>query len=173
MFKITIYHICLIAIFTALVVAVKYFFGFIIGFELVTLLIVIYALFLPLHISSLICGAFITLTGVIYGFGPWLVVYVPIFFSDVFLSWTLKKFIKKNNFIFGLWCALLSFNILFWYSASDYIMFGQAKALSQILTGWWVNLIGAAGNLIVGLAIFEPVKTIFKKFYNKEKNRKY
>lgn len=62
-------NIALIAIATALLVTVKYAFGFIAGIELVTFLVVLYGVFFPLFVSSTITFSFVLLTGVLYGMG--------------------------------------------------------------------------------------------------------
>ncbi|RTZ68055.1 MAG: hypothetical protein DSZ21_02685 [Tenericutes bacterium] len=62
-------NIALIAMATALIVAMKYAFGFVPAVEVVTFLVVLYGVFFPLIVSSTINICFVLLTGVIYGMG--------------------------------------------------------------------------------------------------------
>lgn len=159
-------NIALIAVLTSLVMALKYAFGFISGVEVVTLLFCIYALFTPLIVSGTTTIAFILLCAAIYGVGPWWIMYWFIWPTEVLLTWAFKKFLKKNNVIFGLWAGFWGFSLILWYAAQDYIMFDKSYMIAQMSTGIFANSIEGVTNLILGLLVFYPAKKVFGEKLN-------
>lgn len=165
----TIKNIAIISLCTGLSIAVKYAFGFIPGFEAYTFLMIAFGVFMPLTISLTICSSSILLIGAIYGMGTWWVMYWFIFPTEVFLSWLLKKFIGKNNLIFGLWTGFWGFSIMFWYAIYDFIIFGKSYAIAAMSTAILPNTIEGIGNFIFGLVGFYPFKHMFKHNYDNTK----
>ena len=167
--KYTIRNISLISILTALLFTLKYAFGFIVGFEVVTLLTAAIAIFTPFLVSFTTTVTFLLLLPVVYGVGTWYIVYWFIFPIETLSSFGLKKILKKNNVFFAIWAGLWGFSIMFWFAMSDAVLYGQAYAIAQMATAVVPNLIEGTSNIILGLLIFYPFKHLFEnklKYYH-------
>lgn len=158
--------IAISSILTALLVAIKYALGFLPGVELTTFLVISYALFLPLSISSLTIVSSIFIIGIIYGFGTWWIMYWIIFPAEALLTFTLRKYLKKNNIVFALWTGFWGFSILFWFALYDWVLYDQAKAIMGISTGVVTNTIEGAINLFVALVLFYPIKSVIDNHFD-------
>lgn len=154
------------SILTALLVAVKYALGFFPGVELTTLLVISYALFLPLSISVLTIVSSIFIIGIIYGFGVWWVMYWFIFPTEAILTFALRRYLKANNIVFALWTGFWGFSILFWFALQDWVLYGEAKAVLGMSTAVVTNTIEGAVNFFVALLLFYPVKMAIDKNFN-------
>jgi len=161
-------NIALIAMATALIVAMKYAFGFVPAVEVVTFLVVLYGVFFPLIVSSTINICFVLLTGVIYGMGYWWIMYWFIFPIEGFLSWLFRKFLKKNNIIFALWTGFWAFSIMFWYALQDLVMQGPSLAIVNMSTAVLTNSIEGITNFLIALFMFYPSKKLFKIYFKKQ-----
>lgn len=162
--------ITLIALFTSLLFVVKYAFGFIVGFELVTFFVIALAIFLPFKISITTTLFFVMITGIMYGMGTWWIMYWFIFPTSSLTTTILKKYLK-NNIIVGLWSFFWGFSILFWYALHDLVIFGSGSALASMSSALLPNGLGAIGNLVAGVLLYYPLEIFFKKI-NIERNKK-
>lgn len=158
------------AVLAALLVAVKFAFGFVPGIELTTLFVCLYGLFLPLVWSMTTVSVAIVCIGAIYGFGTWWIMYWFIFPTEVLLTWVFRKFLQKNNLIFSLWTAFWGFSILFWYAGYDLVLFGPSMALTNMTSGVVTNSIEAAANFVGGLLLFYPTQKIFNMSLKNQAN---
>ena len=156
-------NLTIISLLTALIVAIKYAFGFIPGVEFVTLFFAIYAVFLPILMSGTIAISFAIISTIIYGGGTWVVMYFFIWPIEVILGWLFRNALKKNNFVFSAWVAFWGFSILLWFFLHDVIVFDKAYAISQLSSGVVTNLIESASNFVIGLIAFYPLKNLFEK----------
>lgn len=154
-------NISLIAILTALAVTVKYAFGFFAGIELVTMLFCIYAVFTPLVVSMTTAIAFILAIGALYGVGTWWVMYFFIWPIEVFLGWSFKKVLRKNNIVFAFWTAFWGFSMIFWFAIHDMVVWDRAYALANMSTALFTNTIEGVVNFTGGLLLFYPCKKLF------------
>ncbi len=155
--------ITIISFLTTILVVIKYALGFVVGIEIVTFLCILYATLLPIKMWSQIIIAFILITGIIYGFGLWWVMYWFIFPTQALFSWMFKKVLLKHNLIFALWCGIWSFSIMFWYYPYDVLINGHSYAINNFVTAFIPNLLGAVSNFVVGIVLMEPCKKVFQK----------
>ncbi|WP_128008670.1 hypothetical protein [Mycoplasma sp. ATU-Cv-508] len=158
------------AILTSLVVAAKYALGFIVGVEVVTFLCILYSVFLPFRLSQTIIFAFVMITGIIYGFGTWWLVYFFIFPLEGLFSFAFKRLLNKNQLFFALWCGFWGFSIMFWYYPYDLLLFGPSFAVARFATAVIPNLLGAISNFIAATILFETSKFLFENVFRVDSN---
>lgn len=158
-------NLTLSAFLTSILVISKYCLGFIQGVEIVTFLCILYGVLLPIKVWIQIIPTFIIITGLIYGFGTWWVVYWFIFPTETFISWLFKKWLLKFNLIFALWCGFWGFSIALWYFPYDWILFGYSKAIASLSLAIIPNLLGAVSNFVISLILMEPCHKFFKKHF--------
>lgn len=154
-------NIALIAIMTGLIMTLKFALGAFSGIEVVTLLVCTYALFTPLFMSMTTIVSFILLCAAIYGVGTWWVMYWIIFPTEALLTWGLKKFLRKNNFIFAIWVGFWGFSMIFWFAAHDVVLFDSSYAIAQMSSAVFTNTIEAIVNFVMGLLLFYPMQKLF------------
>lgn len=124
--------------------------------ELVSLLLILYALVFRKHVWFILY-VFVVLEGLIYGFGLWwfsyLYVWIPLP-AAVFLLWK-----DKPPKLFG--AALLSgcFGLLFGLLCSVSYLFtgGPGAAFAWWSAGIPFDIVHGAGNFVLALVLFQPL----------------
>ena len=159
-------NIALISVATALLIAVKYAFGEIAGIEFVTFLIILYGVFLPLAVSSMVTISFVFVTGIMYGMGYWWIMYWFIFPTETILSFSLRKILQKNSLVFASWTGFWGFSIMFWYALQNWVIQGPAVAINSMTTAIVVNSIEGVSNFLVALFAFYPCQRFFKYYFD-------
>ena len=158
--KIRTRDIALVGVMIATLEVVKQALAFIPNVEMVTLLIVLYALVFGRRIYYAI-PAFVLIEGCLYGFGIWWVMYIYIWPLLAFLTRVFKKqespwfwavFTGGFGLLFGALCSIPYFFIDGWYGA---------------LT-WWVagipyDILHGISNAVLCLVLFRPLYTVLKK----------
>ena len=130
--------------------------------EPVTPLILLYTLEFPAATPWAI-GVFVVLQFVLYGFGLWSWMYLYIWFLLFFLVRGLRKMDSAVG-----WAVV---------SAAYGLAFGALCAPVYLFTGgwafaltWWVSgipfdLLHAAGNFVIALALFKPLQKLMETLY--------
>ena len=169
--KLTPSRVALLGMLLALMIALKYAFGFLAGIEFITFMFIFLGIFLPVLDLFLLIFCFNFLIAIIYGFGFWWFAYWIIWTSDAFISKVLSK-VTKNRFVFGAWGFLAGFFVFFWYFISDWIFYDVSYALLNVITAIPINLIEGLTTMLT-IILFAPIMSrIFKvyevKFWNKK-----
>ena len=123
--------------------------------EVVTFLIILYALELPKETPGAIT-VFLVLQGVIYGFGLWWAMYIYIWYL---LAGAARLFRRHDNALF--WAV---------FSGVYGLCFGGLCALVYLVVkdyaftlAWWISglpydVLHAAGNFVVMLVLYRPMR---------------
>lgn len=113
---------------------------------------------------------FILIEGAIYGINTWWIMYLYIWPMLVFVTWLLRK---TNSFIFwaivsgifglcfGFLCSCVYFAIGF---SSGGIRGGFATAFPWWIAGIPWDLVHCAGNFVIMLVLYTPVRAIMNRF---------
>ena len=158
--KVSIKDIVLIAMMSAILFTVQIVIAGLPNIELVTLLIIIYTLVFKWRTIAIIY-VFAVLQGLVYGFGPWWIMYLYI--------WTILYFIvmvmRKNTsitvwaviagiygFIFGALCSLVYF-----------FMGGLNTVIAFWIAGIKFDIIHGLANFVICFTLFKPLHTILNK----------
>lgn len=136
--------------------------AFLPNIEIVTLLIIIFALNYKLSDTILIVVVFSTIQWLIYGFHTWAIMYYVIFSLYAIIVYTLKKHINDCYK-----CALLSafFGLIFGsLHAIPYLFLGGINSMiAYIINGLLFDLVHSYGNYVAALILFNPINAIIKK----------
>ena len=144
-------------------VIAKYIFGFIPGVEIITFLFIIFGIVLPILDLSLLIISFNLVVVILYGFGPWWLVYWIIWPIDAFVARLIFKSTKKIYFL-SLWGFFAGFLVFFWYFLSDTLIFGINFALLNIITAIPINLIEGFTTMICILLFSRRMFDIFDMY---------
>ncbi len=159
--KITVRETALMGAMTALLVLSVHIMAPLPNVEPVTLLIILYTLFLGGKVAYIL-AAYLLIEGCFYGFGIWWMMYVYLW---PLLSLLTFLFRRKEG-------------ILFWslFSGAFGLFFGALCSLAYLFVGgpgtafaWWVagipyDLIHCAANFVLCMALFRPMNRLLKKF---------
>ena len=153
--KETLLRLCLTAMMGVLLVASKEALAFLPNVELVTLLVVLFTLTFGWSALGGV-AVFLLLEGLFYGFGFWWVMYLYIWPLLVLLT-CLLRFLKRAwqwalvagiyGLCFGALCSL--FYVTMW----DF-----PKIISWVIAGFYFDCIHAAGNFILMLLLYTPLR---------------
>ena len=158
--KVTVKDIAVCAFLAAILFVVQVMLGFLPNIELVSLLVILYTL--EFRKKTLwVIYVFAVLEGLVYGFGVWWWMYLYV--------WTILYFIaglfRKNNSTL-LW-ALISgiYGLCFGFLCSFpyLIMGGPGAMLSFFISGIPFDLLHGAGNFVVMLVFYKPVRQILAR----------
>ena len=152
--------IAVIGMMTAMLEAVKIALQAVPNVELVTLLIILFTLFLGWK-TLIAVWAFVGIECVVWGIGLWTIMYVYIWPILVFLTLLLKK--ANSHWVY---CFLSgSFGLFFGAFCSIPYLFigGWALALSYWVSGLSFDLIHCGGNFVLTLTLFKPLYRVMDK----------
>lgn len=173
--KISITDIALAGVMAAVIEVCKAALGFLPNIELTTFWIIMFTLFFEYRILFVI-PVFILLEGVIYGFGIWWVMYLymwPMLALCVYLFrrqgsvWFWSILSAVFGLFFGLFCSI------------PYVVIGAAGGgiRNGLYAGftWWIagipwDIVHCAGNFILMLILYKPVKTVMKRVQGNNNN---
>jgi hypothetical protein len=158
--RFSIKDIVIIAMMSAILFTVQVVIAGLPNIELVTLLVMIYTLVFKWRTIAIIY-VFAVLQGLVYGFGPWWIMYLYI--------WTILYFVvtllSKNKsvvvwavvsgtygLIFGALCSLVYF-----------FMGGLNTVIAFWIAGIKFDIIHGVANFIICLTLFTPLHTLLKK----------
>ena len=139
----------------------KYALSFIAGVEIVTLLIIIYTLYLGKKMVYVL-PSFYLIEGMLYGFGIWWFMYLYIWMILAFIAYVFKEnksiyFWSIISGVFGLVFGLLCCPIYF-------IIGGPEMAISWWITGISTDIIHGLSNFIICMVLFKPLNRIMLMF---------
>ena len=158
--KYTIMEIVSMGMMTAILFAAQVLMGFLPNIEIVSLLIVLYAMVYGKKVFFIIY-TFVLLEGLFYGFGLWWINYTYV--------WTVLAIIalifrKNTSSLF--WSIITGFYGLF-YGALCAIIYlfigGPSMAVSYWISGLPFDLTHCIGNFVVCIALFNPLYRILTK----------
>lgn len=158
--KYTIMEIVSMGMMTAILFAAQVLMGFLPNIEIVSLLIVLYAMVYGKKVFFIIY-TFVLLEGLFYGFGLW-------WFNYTYV-WTVLAIIalifqKNTSSLF--WSIITGFYGLF-YGALCAIIYlfigGPSMAVSYWISGLPFDLTHCIGNFVVCIALFNPLYRILTK----------
>ena len=158
--KLTIKDIAVMGVMVATMTSFKYAMSLIPNVEPVSLLIILYTLFLgPKVIYAII--VFILVEGLIYGFGTWWVSYLYIWpllslLTYLFRKQTSSLFFSVLSGIFGLFFGALT--------AIPYLFIGGiTAAFNYFIAGIAYDFLHCVGNFVLCLALFRPLNSTLNK----------
>jgi uncharacterized membrane-anchored protein YitT (DUF2179 family) len=152
-------HMALAAMLAGLLYAVKWQLSFIVGVELVSLLLCVFTVVMGLRMGLAIGLLFSTLTlmdGGAFGWSDWVILY--------YIDWTLlplvcRRFLKGEASerraavllgLFGLFFNIPSYPMKLW-------LFGKAFMLSYMLSDIPASIVHGASNFILALFLYRPL----------------
>lgn len=158
--KIKIKDIVIIALMSSILFAVQVIFAALPNIELVSLLVIVYTLVFGWRTLGIIY-VFAVLEGLLYGFGPWWIMYLYIW-TILYLIVTL---LRKNT------------SVIIWATVSGIygLMFGALGAVVYIFIGgigmavaYWIaglmfDIVHGVSNFFVCIILFKPIYTVLKK----------
>ena len=121
--------------------------------EVVSLLIVLFALHFR-HRTLFMIYIFVLLEGLVYGFGIWWVSYLYVWTILYLAAILLKKFSSPL-----LWAVFLGiYGLLFGSLTSipTFLTLGAAAGLSYIVSGLYFDLLHCGGNFLLALLLYHP-----------------
>ena len=158
--KLTIKDIAVMGVMVATMTSFKYAMSLIPNVEPVSLLIILYTLFLgPKVIYAII--VFVLIEGLLYGFGTWWVSYLYIWpllsiLTYIFRKQTSSLFFSVLSGIFGLFFGALT--------AIPYLFIGGiTAAFNYFIAGIPYDLLHCVGNFVLCLALFRPLNSTLNK----------
>ncbi|NQZ29509.1 MAG: hypothetical protein HRT98_03940 [Mycoplasmatales bacterium] len=169
--RITPARVAILGMLLALLITFKFILGFVPGIEIVSFTFIFVALFLPLFDLVLLVSAFNFLILAVYGFGTWWFGYWPIFFIDVLVSFSLKKF-SKNIFFFAFICFLGGINVGFWYFIMDIAFYDSTYATLNLITAIPINLAESFTSMFMAILFGPALSKTFQINYHKFWNHK-
>lgn len=159
------YKIILVGLLSAILVALQVGLASIPNVELVSFLLLIYALIFPLSMNILITFVFVTIEMLVWGMGDWVIGYYWIWPIWVVLIFFLKPIIKENHFgwsmVCGVWGVL--FGALF--AINHGIFYGFNFSIAYWIKGIPFDIIHTVSNYVITLVLFKPVIKLFKQLY--------
>lgn len=162
--------IAILGMLSALLLGAQVGLAFLPNIELVTLLIIVYTIFLGKR-TLYIISVFILLEGFLYGFGLWWINYLYIWFLLFFVVLFFRKHKSpifwallsgSYGLAFGALCAI---PYLFIGSVGGSLRSGIHMAFAYWVSGIPFDIPHGISNFILALVLFSPLSSIFKLLY--------
>lgn len=168
--KLAIREIVIMGMMIAILEAAKQALAAIPNVELVTLLLILYTLFLGGKVLYVIL-AYVLIEGCLYGFGIWWFSYLYVWPLLALFAWLFRR----------------QESVWFWsiFSGAYGLFFGALCALVQLVIGgpaaaftWWVagipyDLIHGVSNFILCLVLFRPLNEVLRRLRQQFPQRDY
>lgn len=154
-------NLCFISVCATILLISKELLAFLPNIELVTFLLLMYALHFPLSISLSIATIFCFLQIVLYGFGIWTPMYFIVWNGWVAICFLFKHFLTTNQR-----CAFFSaaFGLIFGFLfAIPYFFVSIHTGWAYFLNGLPFDVVHCLGNYILMSVLFDPVNAFLKK----------
>lgn len=155
--RLSVFEITLIALFSALLVAVQVGLAVLPNVELVSILIIVFTMILQKKIAYVI-AVFVLAEGVIYGFGTWWFCYLYVWLILAVIAYIFRK--QREP----LFWALVSgaYGLLFGTLCSFVYLFvlGPAGMLSWIISGLIFDVVHGVSNFAIALILFKPLISV-------------
>ena len=160
MAKITVREIALFGILGSLTFAAKYVISGLPNIEPVSLMVMLFAVTFGKKAVYPI-SVYVAMEFLFYGLGVWNIMYLYIWFILAAVSWCFQKMEQP----FG-WAMLSgAFGLLFGLLCApvDLAMGGMGYAVSKWVSGIPFDLLHCAGNFLMALLLFAPMRNLMKK----------
>lgn len=158
--KLNVKNVALLGVMIAILEVAKNVLAFLPNVELVSLLIILYSLYLGKRIF-LVVPAFVLIEGCIYGFGLWWIMYL---YTWPLLAVLAMLFKKQNSVWF--WSILSGMFGLFYGALSEipYLFLGGF----QTAFSWWIagipfDIIHCVSNFVLCLILFKPLRNVMRR----------
>lgn len=140
--------------------AVKHALAFLPNVELVTLLVILYALYFKNRVLPVV-AAFILLEGLWYGFGLWWVMYAYIWPLLALLARLFRK--QESRWFWSVFSGAfgLAFGAL--YSLPYFFLGGPRTAFAWWVAGIPYDIIHCVSNFILCLVLFVPLRACMRR----------
>lgn len=156
-------RIAFLGVYLALMVALKYLLGFIVGIELITFMFVIAGLYLPTKDGLILVIAFNLMVMAMYGAGTWEIMYYIIWPID-FLGAKLLSKVTRNKYAIASWGFICGLSLLWWYFISDIFFFGTSFAIANIISAIPVNLIEGFTTVAMIISCGGAISKLFSTY---------
>lgn len=158
--KLNVKNIALLGVMIAILEVAKNVLAFLPNVELVSLLIILYALYLGKRVFFVV-PAFVLIEGCIYGFGLWWIMYL---YTWPLLAVLAMLFKKQDSVWF--WSILSGIFGLFYGALSSipYLFLGGF----QTAFSWWIagipfDIIHCVSNFVLCLILFKPLRNVMRR----------
>ena len=158
--KITVREITLFGILGAMTFAAKYVMAVLPNIEPVSLMVMLFAVTFGKKAVYPI-SVYVAMEFLFYGLGVWNIMYLYIWFILAAVSWCFRKMEQPLG-----WAMLSgSFGLLFGLLCApvDLAMGGLGYAVSKWVSGIPFDLLHCAGNFLMALLLFAPMRNLMKK----------
>lgn len=163
--RLTIVDIAVMGVMVATMTSFKYAMSLLPNIEPVSLLIILYTLFLgPKVIYAII--VFVFVEGLIYGFGSWWICYLYMWPFLAFLTHFVGKKvtnIKSRVWVFSILSAVYGLFFGALSSIPHFFIGGFAYGFHYFIAGIPYDLLHCVGNFCLCLALFYPLHTTLNK----------
>ena len=163
--KITVREITLFGVLGALTFAAKYVMAFLPNIEPVSLMVMLFAVTFGAKALYPIF-LYVAMEILFYGLGTWNVMYLYIWPLLGLLAWLLRKMEHPLGW------ALLSggFGLMFGALCApvDMAMGGLEYAIAKWISGIPFDIAHCAGNFVIALVMFRPIRRLMEKLYNRQ-----
>lgn len=166
--KLTTYDITLMGLMVAMIEACKMALSGLPNVELTSFWIIMFTIFFGRKILFVI-PAFILVEGCIYGFGLWWIMYLYAWPLLALIAWCIREkdsvwLYSIVSALFGLFFGMLCSIPYFFIGCAD----GGVVAGLSTAFAWWIagipwDLVHCAGNFVIMLVLYKPVRTVMKK----------
>ncbi len=146
--------LCLMAMMGAVMLVSKECLAFLANIELVSLLIILFTQVFGRRIFGAL-AVFLLSQGILYGFGIWWLMYLYVWPLLALLAWLFRRMERSWQWAilsglfglaFGTLCSLV------------YLPQGIPWMISWIISGLRFDLVHAAGNFLLALVLYKPLK---------------
>lgn len=158
-------QMCTYALLAALTIAAKELLAFLPNVELVSFLLIIYALYLKQSGAILVSVLFCFVQILLYGFGIWSIMYFIVWPLLVCVVVLFKKYLNTYQR-----CALFSgiFGLIFGFLFSiPYFIISIKTGWIYFLKGIPFDLIHAVANYLIMVVLFDPISKVFETYTNR------
>lgn len=159
--KLTLY-----AILTAILIISKEVLAFLPNIELVTFLLMLYALYLDVWGITLISVVFCFAQMALYGTGMWTISY--------FMIWPLYSWITywMRNYLTGHYLRMAIVSLIFGLSfglltAIPYFMLSISAGWSYFVRGLIFDLVHGVGNFIIMIVLYDPISPVMERLFKR------
>lgn len=152
--------IVLIAILSATLTAAKLALSFIPNVEIVTLLLIIFALVLGVKRTLFISIIFVCTEILIYGFSTWVLGYFLVWPLLVIITGTLKSFVT-NEYGYALIAGVFGLCFGFFFAITESFFYGVTYGISYWISGLSFDIVHGVSNFILTLVLFKPLYKVF------------
>ena len=162
--QLSVKQVALFGILGAVTFGAKFVMSYLPNIEPVSLLVMVYAVVLGKKALYPI-SIYVVLEILIYGLGTWNINYLYIWA----ILWLAAYWLRHMKHPLG-WAVLSgAFGLLFGALCApvDLVMGGLSYAVTKWASGIWFDLLHCAGNFVIALFLFTPLRTLLTKLYNK------